>query len=62
MYTTANLLKIENNRAITSKSDPNFIFELQRGVLLSLKEVGKVTEMQYRSAEKRLKEQKNTTI
>ena len=56
MYTTAKLIKIENNRTITGDAYADFFYELQRGVLLSLKEEGKLTEMQYRNAEAALKE------
>ena len=40
----------------------DFFYELQRGVLLSLKEESKLTEMQYRNAEEILKEQRSVII
>lgn len=58
MYTTARLIKIENHQAITRDAYADFFYELQQGVLLSLKEDGKLTEMQYRNAEEALKEQR----
>ena len=58
MYTTAKLIKIEDNQTITRDAYVDFFYELQRGVLLSLKEEGKLTEMQYRNAEEALKEQR----
>jgi len=62
MYTTVNLLKVEENQSITQENDVYFFFELQRGVLLSLKDMGKLTEMQYRKAEETLKEQRSAMI
>ena len=62
MYTTVKLLKVRENRSVTREEDPDFFFELQRGVLLSLKEAGKLTEMQYRNADETLKEQRSAMI
>ena len=62
MYTTVKLIKVEENRSITRDADIDFFFELQRGVLLSLKDMGKLTEMQYRNAEEALKEQRSAII
>ena len=62
MYTTAKLTKVENNQTITRDAYVDFFYELQRGVLLSLKEEGKLTEMQYRNAEDALKEQRSVII
>ena len=62
MYTTVKLIKVEKNRLITRDSDIDFFNELQRGVLLSLKDMGKLTEMQYRNAEEALKEQRRAII
>lgn len=56
MYTTTKLLSVENSRNITKEDDSEFFFELQRGVLLTLKENGTLNEMQYRAAEEMLKE------
>lgn len=61
MYTTVKLVKIEENRSITKENDPDFFFELQRGVLLSLKEEGMLTQMQYCNAEKALQNQRSDT-
>ena len=62
MYTTVKLRKIARNQSITRERDSVFFFELQRGVLLSLKEADKLTEMQYRNAEETLKEQRRAII
>ena len=62
MYTTVKLIKVEANRSITREWDSDFFFELQRSVLLSLKEDGKLTQMQYRNAEEALKEQRSAII
>ena len=62
MFTTVKLIKVEQNRSITREMDSDFFYELQRGVLLSLKDMGKLTEMQYRNAEEALKEQRRAII
>jgi hypothetical protein len=62
MYTTAKLIKVEDNQTITRDAYVDFFYELQCGVLLSLKEEGKLTEMQYRNAEDALKEQRRVII
>ena len=62
MYTTVKLIKVEENRSITREKDSDFFYELQHGVLLSLKDMGKLTEMQYRNAEEALKEQRRAII
>lgn len=58
MYTTAKLVKIEQDSCITKDAYANFMYEFQIGILLSLKEDGKLTQMQYRHAEEILKEQR----
>ena len=58
MYSTAKLVKIEKDQTITRDLYFDFFYELQCGVLLSLKEEGKLTEMQYRNAEEAVKEQR----
>ena len=62
MYTTARLMSVEDNQTITRDAYVDFFYELQRGVLLSLKEEGKLTEVQYRNAEDALKEQRSVII
>ena len=62
MYTTARLMSVEDNQTITRDAYVDFFYELQRGVLLSLKEDGKINEMQYRHAEEALKEQRSAII
>ena len=62
MYTTARLMSVEDNQTITRDAYVDFFYELQRGVLLSLKEEGKLTEVQYRNAEDALKEQRIVII
>lgn len=61
MYTTVTLVKVEDNRPVTRASDPDFYFALQRGVLLSLKEAGELTHMQYRYAEEALRQQRSAS-
>lgn len=62
MYTTVKLIKAEDNQTITRDAYVDFFYELQQGVLLSLKEDGKLSEMQYRNAEEALKEQRRAII
>lgn len=53
----ARLIGITNNRKITQASTPEFWFQFQRSILLALKDSGTMTEMQYRNAEEKLKDQ-----
>ena len=58
MEDTAVLQTIENNREIIWDSASEFLFEYQKAMLLALKELGTLDEMQYRYAEATLKEQR----
>lgn len=58
MENTAVLQTIENDRKISWDSDREFLFAYQKAMLLALKELGTLDEMQYRYAEALLKEQK----
>ena len=51
------LKAIENDYRITRKADSEFLYEFQKAVLLALLEDGKLTEMQYRYAEEKLRRQ-----
>ena len=51
------LQSIENDHSITRKTDPEFLYAFRKAVLLALSEDGTLTEMQYRYAEKKLREQ-----
>ncbi len=62
MEEQAVLQSIENNREIVWDTDSEFIFEYQKAMLLALKELGTLDEMQYRYAEGVLKEQKQTYV
>ena len=62
MYTTANYVRVENDRSITRQTDAEFYFEFQRGVLLSLKEQGALTQMQFKYAQDALKDQRRAII
>lgn len=53
----AKLLQIEQNGKITSTSNPKFWFAYQRAVLLALKELELLDEVQCRSAEEILRNQ-----
>lgn len=62
MYTTTKFVRVEDDRTITRQTDSEFFFECQRGVLLSLKETGTLTEMQCKHAEEILKKQRRAAI
>lgn len=53
----AKLLQVTQNEELTSTSNPKFWFTYQRAVLLALKELGLLNEMQFRSAEEILRNQ-----
>ena len=57
MEEKARLVGIEHDHRITKETDSRFLFELQRAILLSLKEGGALNEAQYRYAEEKLKAQ-----
>ena len=57
MQDRAVLRSVENGRRITKEQDQEFLYTYQRAVLLALKDAGQLTEMQYRYAEGKLKEQ-----
>lgn len=50
----ASLERVENDRKITPQLDASFFYRLQSGLLLALKEQGRLNEMQYRRAQDRL--------
>lgn len=58
MKDVAVLQSIENNREIIWDTDCEFLFEYQKAMLLALKELGTLNEVQYRYAEQTLKFQK----
>ena len=62
MEDKAVLQTIENNRVIIWDSDSEFLFEYQKAMLLALKELGTLDEMQYRYAEAALKEQQRDFV
>ena len=62
MEDVAVLQTIENNREIIWDSDSEFLFEYQKAMLLALKELGTLDEMQYRYAESILKEQRRQYV
>lgn len=54
----ASLEAIEHDRRITKETDEEFLYQLQTGLLLALKERGRLNEMQYRHAQDRLNQQR----
>lgn len=53
----ASLEQIEHNHKITQETDHAFLYRLQGGLLLALKEQGRLNEMQYCHAQDRLDRQ-----
>lgn len=51
------LQAIENDHEITTKTEPEFLYEFQKAALLALVECGALTEIQYRYAEQKLRMQ-----
>lgn len=47
-------IQIDNCHRITTQTDCNFMFLIQRAVLLGLKEAGRLNEMQHRHADSAL--------
>ena len=47
----ASLERIDNNRPITPETDHKFLYRLQSGLLLALKENERLSEPQYRYAQ-----------
>lgn len=62
MYTTVKLIKVEDDHPITRDAYADFFYEFQLGILLSLKDDGFLTQMQYRNAEEALKEQRRAIL
>ena len=62
MYAATKFVRVDNDRTITRQTDSEFYFAFQRGVLLSLKEQGTLTEMQFKCAQDALKEQRRATV
>ena len=54
MYTTLELVSTSDDQPVTPESHAAFFHAFAVGVLLTLKESGILTEMQYRSAESAL--------
>lgn len=52
------LVKIEREHTISKETDYEFLFLLQNGLLLALKEQGRLNAMQYRHAVEKLKDQR----
>ena len=54
----AKLDRIEHNEPITKESNYEFLYQLQRALLLALLEQRMLTPMQHRYAEEKLKKQR----
>ena len=54
----AELFQIENNQKITKDTDSEFLYHLQQALLLALREQGRLSPMQHRNAEERLKKER----
>ncbi len=58
----ASLDRVEHNHKITRDTDFQFLYRLQGGLLLALKEQGRLSETQYRLAQERLDRQRRDWI
>lgn len=54
----AKLERIENNEPINRENNYEFLYQLQYALLLSLREQGRLTPMQHRHTEEKLKQQR----
>ena len=54
----AKLDRIEHNEPITMDSNYEFLYQLQHALLLALREQGRLSPMQHRHAEEKLKQQR----
>lgn len=57
MNTYAKLTQILNDRTVIPNQDALFLYEFQKSALLALKEIGTLSEIQFRHASEKLKEQ-----
>lgn len=53
----SNIQSIENAHKINRKTDREFLYAFQKAILLALVESGRLTELQYRYAEEKLRQQ-----
>lgn len=56
------LRRIENLRNITEEKDENFLFQIKRGLLLALGELGVLNPMQLRQAEQKLQKRRTGQV
>lgn len=54
----ASLERIDNDRKITRDTDERFLHRLQSGLLLALKEQGRLSQAQYQYAQEQLDRQR----
>ena len=54
----AKLDRIEHNEPITKESNYEFLYQLQSGLLLALREQGRLSPMQHRHADEKLRKQR----
>lgn len=58
----AKLTRIDNDHQITPDADAAFLYQLQHGLLLALKDQGKLNVMQYRYAAEKLCQQEKIQV
>ena len=54
----ARLDRVENNEPITGENNYEFLYQLQSGLLLALREQGRLSPMQHRHADEKLRKQR----
>lgn len=62
MYASVRFIRVENDRPITHKQDPDFYMLLQQSILLSLMDAGTLSRMQYRCALDILEKQRSNIV
>lgn len=54
----ARLDRVEHNEPITGESNYEFLYQLQSGLLLALREQGRLSPMQHHHADEKLRKQR----
>ena len=58
----AKLKEIQNCRPVTRERDEAFLFELEKALLLALREQGRLNALQYRRGEELLKDRRRERV
>ena len=58
----AKLKRVDNNRPVTRERDEAFLFELEKALVLALREQGRLNALQYRRGEELLKDRRQERV